>query len=52
MDGNSHEGQKKQEGRKYGWMEAANARGFVVVVPQSRGLKYRGKLYYGWQPGN
>lgn len=33
-------------------MELADRENFVVVVPQSRGLVYRDKKYYGWQPGN
>lgn len=36
----------------YGWMELADAKNFVVLIPQSQGLIYRGRKYFGWQPGN
>ena len=32
-------------------MELADKENFVIVIPQSRGLIYRNKKYYGWQPG-
>jgi hypothetical protein len=33
-------------------MELADREELIIVVPQSRGLVYRNKKYYGWQPGN
>ena len=40
------------KGNQTPWMDLADKEKFVLLIPQSRGLIYRGIKHIVWQPGS